>query len=151
VQFIGSPAYQTPIVDKVFVPASGVVMGSLTASLGPGGGNFEMDGTVHGNVSVTAAVGDDEVHLAGSMLGSTTFTLGDGGNVFDFTGAVAGSLSLTAGNGDNDLGGFLGAQGDLTGTVGGALTVRLGNGDNSALVLTVPNGLFTWSSGNGSD
>jgi hypothetical protein len=145
VQFTASPAIQSPIVDTVFEDTTGLVTGLLTASLGQGGGNFTLLGTVQGNVSVSSVVGNDIVNLQGAIFQSALVQLGNGNNLVTFNGTatIGGNLTISAGNGDNTLA--------LAGTLNGTLSVNLGSGTNVAVIFTGPGNQLTWVSGNGSD
>jgi hypothetical protein len=153
VSFQGSPAIDPFFSDSVVVGdasagATGVVLGNVTATLGNGTGDFEIQlgSTVNGSVSLTGALGNDEVVLDGSVGGSVQMNLRSGDNDVEFgpSASVAGNLSIRAGDGNNDITNF-------AGTVGGNLSFQLGNGDNTVTVTNAPGGRLTWNSGNGSD
>jgi hypothetical protein len=153
VSFQGSPAINPVFSDSVVIGdaaagTTGLVLGSLTAGLGNGTGDFEIQlgSTVNGNVSFTGALGDNEVVLDGTALSSVQMNLRSGDNDVEFgpLGFVGGNLSISAGDGNNDLTAF-------AGTVAGNLTFSLGNGNDSATITNAPGGRLFWHSGNGND
>jgi hypothetical protein len=152
VTFQGSPFIDPIFSDSVIVgdtnASTGVVIGNVSAVLGNGTGDFEIDvgSVVNGNVTLTGALGDDDVGIDGSVLGSVQMNLRSGNNTLEFGqfALVQGDMSVSADNGDNDLTNF-------NGTVNGNLSFLLGNGDNSLTIANAPGGQLRWTSGNGSD